>query len=193
MNTINVGLILRVFPAARFIVAVRHPCDVCLSCFMHDFRLNGGTANFFSLQDAARLYRKVMDLWRQFVRVLPHPYHIVRYEDLIDDFEGETRRLLRFLDLPWNDAVLAHVEQAKRRRWISTPSYSQVTEPIYRRARYRWRRYADFLAPVMDVLKPHIEAFGYQQGEPCGDGLEPALPDISPSNPLHARPPTQLT
>jgi tetratricopeptide (TPR) repeat protein len=162
MNTVNVGLILRVFPAARFIVAVRHPCDVCLSCFMQDFKLNPGTAHFYALEDTASLYAKVMGLWQQYLRVLPHPYHVVRYEDLVDDFPAETRRVLQFLGVDWDDGLFDHVGHARRLGIISTPSYRQVTEPIYKRARYRWQRYAEHLTPIAPVLKPYIEYFGYQ-------------------------------
>jgi len=161
MGTVDVGLILRVFPAARFIVAVRHPCDVCLSCFMQDFKMNDVTANFVTLEETAFLYAEVMGLWQHYVRVLPHAYHVVRYEDVVDDFRTETRRLLQFLDLDWDDAVLDYAEHARRRGMITTASYHQVIEPIYRRARYRWRRYARQLEPAIRVLRPHIEYFGY--------------------------------
>jgi hypothetical protein len=89
------------------------------------------------------------------------PYHVIRYEDLLDDFDGETRRLFEFLDLGWDDRVHRHAEHA-RSRTIRTASYHQVVEPLYRRSRYRWRRYAGYLAPVIDVLRPYIEYFGYE-------------------------------
>lgn len=162
LNIVSTGLILRVFPAAKLIVAVRHPCDVCLSCFMQNFKSNAGMANFFTLKDAALLYDKVMGLWRQYREVLPHAHHVVRYEDLIGDFEGQTRRLLEFLGVGWDEAVRAYAEHARLHRQIQTPSYRQVVQPIYRRARFRWRRYARHLAPVMDVLRPHMQHFGYQ-------------------------------
>jgi len=165
MNAVHAGLILRVFPTAKFIMVLRHPCDVCLSCFMQDFKINDAMANFFSIEDAAVLYAKVMSLWQQYRRVLPHSCHVVRYEDLVDDFEGETRRLLEFLGLEWDDAVLDYAGHAAARGRISTPSYDQVTEPIYRRARYRWRRYAEQLQPVMGLLEPFIEYFGYGNSE----------------------------
>ena len=161
MNTINVGLILRVFPAAKFIVAVRHPCDVCLSCFMQNFKMNRATTNFFTLEDTTRHYARVMSLWQQYVRVLPHSHHLVRYEDLVEDFELQTRRLLRFLDLDWDDAIYDYAEQAERNRKSDTPNYSQVTQPIYKQACGRWRRYAEYFEPVMDLLEPYIEHFGY--------------------------------
>jgi len=170
MNAVRVGLILRVFPAARFIMVVRHPCDACLSCFMQDFKLNGAMANFYAIEEAAVLYAKVMGLWRQYVRVLPHAYHVVRYEDLVEDAAGQMRRLLRFIDVPWDDAVLNHTDRARTRGRISTPSYRQVTEPIYQRARYRWLRYAEHLEPVVETLRPYIEYFGYGSSEAPSGG-----------------------
>ena len=161
LNTVSTGLILRVFPSAKFIVALRHPCDVCLSCFMQRFEQNAAMIHFLTLEDTARLYDKVMNLWRQYLRVLPHRCHLVRYESLVEDFETETRRLLDFIGVPWDDAVRRYDKHAVRNRSINTPSYCQVSEPIYRRARYRWRRYAEQLEPIMEVLKPHIEYFGY--------------------------------
>jgi len=161
LNMVHTGLILRVFPSARFIVALRHPCDVCLSCFMQNFKHNEAMANFFTLEDTAGLYDKVFKLWQQYVRVLPHPYHLVRYEDLVDDFETQTRRLLGFIGVPWDDAVRGYHQHAVENRSINTPSYRQVSEPIYKRARFRWRRYAEQLEPIMSVLEPHIEYFGY--------------------------------
>lgn len=161
LNMAEAGLIARVFPDARFVLAVRHPCDVCLSCFMQSFTVNDAMASFFTVEDAARLYVRVMELWQRYQRVLGLDVHTVRYEDLIDDFRGESERLLEFLGLEWDDAVLAFAESAKGRGRIATPSYHQVSEPLYRRARYRWRRYAELLRPVMAELKPFIEGFGY--------------------------------
>ena len=161
LNMAAVGLILRFFGNAKFIVAIRHPCDVCLSCFMQNFKLNNAMANFFALEDAATLYDKVIRLWRQYVGTLPHAYHLVKYEDLVDDFEGETRRLLRFLGVDWDDSVRHYGDHARQKDWIHTPSYQQVVEPIYKRASGRWQRYAEYIEPVMDLLKPHVEYFGY--------------------------------
>ena len=163
LHTIHMGLIERLFPGAKIILALRHPCDVCLSCFMQNFEVNDAMANFHSIEATATLYAKVMGLWRQYGEVLEPDFHTVRYEDLIDDFEGQVKGVLGFLGLEWDESVLGYADHAKGRRHINTPSYSQVTQPIYGRARYRWRRYADRLAPVMDTLAPFIEHFGYGQ------------------------------
>ncbi len=158
MNTVHVGLLARIFPQARFVMLLRHPCDVCLSCF----RVGGAMGNFFTLEGAARLYGEVMGLWEQFVALLPIRVLTLRYEDLIDEFDEQTRRILAFLGLPWDDAVRRHAEHARQRGRINTASYHQVVEPLYRRARFRWRRYARHLAPVLPILAPLVERFGYE-------------------------------
>ena len=161
LNLTDAGLIYRLFPDARFIFALRHPCDACLSCFMQDFTANDAMVNFFTIKDTANLYDKVMKLWRQYRDVLPLNWHRIRYEDLVADFRGEVEALLDFLGVGWDDAVLEHTDHARTRGRIFTPSYHQVSEPIYTRSRYRWRNYSDDLAPVMNQLQPWIDYYGY--------------------------------
>jgi len=156
-------VIWRMFPEAKFILALRHPADAVLSCFMQSFQPNIAMAHFNTLEDAANLYDRIMSLWQRYTELLPLRFHAVRYEDNVADFEGEIRKLLEFLDLPWDDAILEYRDRAKRMTRINTPSYHQVTEPIYDRARYRWERYRTQLDPVMDQLKPWIQAWGYDQ------------------------------
>ncbi len=161
LNIIQIPLILKIFPDAQFILAVRHPCDVILSCFMQAFEPNPAMANFFGLEDAAKLYDKVMGLWLMYEEALPISLHRLRYEDLVADPENTARSLIRFLGLKWHDEVLHHVETSARRGRINTPSYYQVSEPIYKRASGRWRRYEGYLEPHLELLMPYIKAFGY--------------------------------
>jgi tetratricopeptide (TPR) repeat protein len=161
LNTVDVPAIWRVFPKAKFILAIRHPCDVCLSCLMQDFAAIEGMPSFFSLEETVRTYAAVMGAWRKYANLLPVDYHRVRYEELITDVVGETRKLLAFLDIEWTDAVLSHTEHARQRRTIDTPSYQQVTQPIYQDAKYRWKRYEQVFEPFMGTLQPFIEYFGY--------------------------------
>ncbi len=161
LNTVYAPLIWRVFPQAKFILAIRHPCDVCLSCFMQNITLNEATTSFFTLEGAAQVYSMVMGLWQDYARMLPLNYHRIRYEDLVTDFETVTRAMLDFLGVGWNDSVLRHTDHALKRGTISTPSYHQVTQPIYQHARFRWRRYSQQFEPLMPTLQPHIEYFGY--------------------------------
>lgn len=89
---------------------------------------------------------------------LPLAVHVVRYPDLVSDFRGTMERTLAFLDLPWDDAVMDHVDTAKARH-INTPSAAQVRQPIYNRALDRWRHYRRQLEPVLPVLAPWVSAF----------------------------------
>ena len=154
-------LIQRLFPNARFILALRHPCDVLLSCFMSNFRLNGAMSNFLRLEDAAELYDLTFQHWERSRALFPINVHTISYERLVDDVEGEVRPLFDFLGLDWHEAALDHRRTAKTRGLITTASYSQVTEPIYKRASGRWERYRTHLEPILPVLEPWVQKFGY--------------------------------
>ncbi len=161
LHLVHVGLIRTIFPDARFLFAMRHPCDVVLSCFMQSFRPNPAMANFFTTQRGARTYDLVMQLWQHYQTVFDLPVRTVRYEDVVADFDSAVSDVLKFLQLDWQDAVRDYAERARSRGRIDTPSYHQVTEAIYTRARYRWRRYENELAPIQPTLVPWIEEFGY--------------------------------
>ena len=161
LNTMRAALIWRIFPDAKFILSVRHPLDVCLSCFMQDFRINTANANFFTLQDAAFFYAEVMKLWRLYVKKMPFNFHMVRYEDLVADLETEARQLFDFIGVQWDDKALAFHEHAKEKGQIKTASYHQVSQPLYKDAVYRWQRYEKYCEPIREKLAPYIEYFGY--------------------------------
>lgn len=163
LDTVHVHVIWRVFPKAKFILAIRHPCDVCLSCFMQGFRPNEAMLSFLTLENTARTYSEVMQIWQAALARLPLNYHRIRYEDLVMNFEPEARALLDFMGVEWHDEVLNHTEHAGKRGTIATPSYHQVTQPIYQHAKYRWKRYATQFESVMPTLQPFIEYFGYAQ------------------------------
>ncbi len=116
--------------------------------------------HFLSLEETARYYTAVMGVGAAALERLPALCHRVRYEDVVADTEAEARRLLEFLGVPWEPQVLDFHETARARR-INTPSYHQVAEPIYTRARERWRRYEDQLRPVLPLLQPFVARFGY--------------------------------
>ena len=161
LNLLQAPVIARVFPQARFILALRHPCDVSLSCLMQNFAVNASMANFYTLDDTAQLYAQVMQTWRHYTDQLPLNVHTLRYEDLVADLPLQSKQVLDFLGLPWDDAVLQHTAHARSRGTINTPSHHQVVQPLYQRARYRWSRYEKHMKAVLPVLRPWIDAFGY--------------------------------
>jgi len=129
---------------------------------MTRFDPKGGMANFLDLGDAAALYYTVMAHWRQCRAVLPLDVHTIRYEATIEDPEGELRSLAAFLGLEWDPRLLDHRRTAGARSFIATPSYAQVAEPLYTRARGRWEKYREQMASVLPLLAPWAEEMGYE-------------------------------
>ncbi|HKJ89295.1 MAG TPA: sulfotransferase family protein, partial [Gammaproteobacteria bacterium] len=84
-------------------------------------------------------------------------------EELVEDFDGVVGGMLAFLGLPWEDGVRAYRDTALKRGRVSTPSRTQVTQPLYRHARYRWRKYGDYFGEAWEDLVPFIRAAGYPE------------------------------
>jgi Flp pilus assembly protein TadD len=163
LNLLAPRFIHMMFPDAKFIFAQRHPCDSVLSCLMQPFALTDSMACFLQLDTAADFYDAAMTVWTKCNDVLPLNVHRLVYEDLIADQEATLRPLVEFLGLEWRDELLDHRATAKKRGVISTPSYDQVVQPISKRPSGRWRRYKDQLAPVLPVLLPWAQRFGYPE------------------------------
>ena len=83
-----------------------------------------------------------------------------RCEDLLSDPGNQTRRLCGFLDIEWSPDMLAHHQRPPRKE-ISTPTYDDVSRPLYTRSRGRWMNYRRWLEPHLDHLEPYLKAFGY--------------------------------
>ncbi|MCU7836158.1 MAG: tetratricopeptide repeat protein [gamma proteobacterium symbiont of Taylorina sp.] len=161
LNIVDAGLIHRVFPDAKFILVLRHPCDCVLSCFMQNFKLNDAMENFLTLEGSAKLYDSVMSLWSEYNRMLDLKLGVIKYEDLIQDLQATTEPLLKFLGLDWDDNLLNYQETALSRGKINTPSYNQVTQKLYTQANGRWKNYHEQMKDVIPLLDPWIEKFGY--------------------------------
>lgn len=162
LSMLDAGLVHRLFPRAKFILALRHPCDCVLSCFMQRFKLNAAMSNFVEIEQAARFYDATFSLWQQYREVLPLRVHSLRYEDLITSFDDTIAPLMEFLQLDWEDGVRDYIETAKTRGRINTPSFNQVTRPLYTSASGRWQRYGEQMAPALPLLAPWAEKFGYE-------------------------------
>jgi tetratricopeptide (TPR) repeat protein len=161
LNTIDIGLINYLFPEAKVIFALRDPRDVVLSCFMQSFGLAPATVHMLSWEGAARLYSDVMGLWLDIRKRLTLHYLEIRYEDAVEDFRDQYHRLFRLLGLEWHPDV-AHFYEKNGRKVISTPSFAEVTKPVYKTAAGRWRNYERHFQSVMVHLDRFVDAFGYR-------------------------------
>ena len=162
LNLLRLPVIRRIFPNSRIIVAVRHPCDVLLSCYMQHFRAPEFALLCNDLKTMAAGYRRSFDFWYQQAGLLQPAAREVRYESFVADFPNEIRGIVDFLELPWNDAVLAPAARARDKGYISTPSYSQVVQPISSKSVGRWRSYERHLAPVLPHVRPYLERWNYE-------------------------------
>lgn len=146
-NFLHLGLIELLFPQARVIHCVRDPLDTCLSIYFHRFNTSHLYArNLHSLGCYYRAYERLMAHWD---RVLTLPMLTVRYEDLVEDVEGVSRRLVEFCGLAWDPHCLHfHANE----RVVNTPSHEQVRRPIYRDALQRWRNYEPWIGPLREGL-----------------------------------------
>ena len=162
LNIIYIGEILRFFPNAKFIFALRNPYDSVLSCFMQQFELNPAMKNFTSLENSAILYDLVMKLWTIYRNVFSINCHFIKYEDLITDFEKTTKEIFKFLKIDWSDDTKNFHITAKKRLNISTPSYNQITSPLYSRSISRWKNYEKEFKGLKNILDPWLDEFNYK-------------------------------
>jgi tetratricopeptide (TPR) repeat protein len=147
-NSRNLGLIAVLFPAAPVIHCFRDPRDTCISCYMSSI-LPGPHPYISDLGDlgfAYRQYERLMTHWR---KVIAPPILEVGYEQLVDDLEAGSRRIIDFLGLDWDDACLQFHASG---RIVRTASYEQVRQPIYRSSINRHQRFERHLGPLLEAL-----------------------------------------
>jgi tetratricopeptide (TPR) repeat protein len=157
LNLLRLPLIRRLFPRAHTVLIVRHPCDVLMSCFIQHFRAPDLAMLCRDLPTLAESFRRSFDYWYAQQALLGAATFEIRYETLVADLEAQLRALVSFLELPWEPAMLTPAARARARGFISTPSYTQVIQPVSSQAIGRWRNYEPHLRTVMPTLAPYLE------------------------------------
>lgn len=161
-NEIWLPLLRMAFPQARIVRVLRNPLDVCVSMLSHN--MTHGFNCGYRIEDIVHHLLAVADLDAHYARELSavdlNRELILGYENFIADQQGETRRLLDFLELPFEEACLSF---HRNRRYAPTPSYAQVTEQLNDRSIGRHRHYLRQLAPLLPQLQPLLAARGYVQ------------------------------
>ena len=159
--TFLVPALVRVFPEIKILTALRDPRDVCLSCFMQPFVPLAQTSSaYLTLEGAVEEYTVLMGVWQTVKPMLTSSALEVRYEDMVEDLEAVSRRVLEFLGVPWDERVLAFHEHA-RQKAVRSPTYADVTKPVFKRAVGRWQHYEKYLGQYLEKLQPFVKAFGY--------------------------------
>jgi hypothetical protein len=154
-NFLRTGLIRLILPNARIIHTMREAADTCVSCYSRLF----AASQYFSYEMGElgryyRHYRELMAYWRS---VLPAGAMLdVSYEDVVDDLEGQAKRLIAYCGLPWDDRCL---DFHKTSRLVKTASAVQVRRPLYRSSVQRWRTFEAGIGPLLEALGSTAEDF----------------------------------
>jgi hypothetical protein len=160
-NWLYIGLLHLILPNAKIIDARRHPLGCCFSAFKQHFARG---QNFsYDLGDLGRYYRDYVELMSHIDATLPGRVHRVFYESMIEDTEGEVRRLLEYCALPFEDQCLRFYENE---RAVRTASSEQVRRPIFTDGLDHWRNYEPWLGPLKEALGPVWDRY-------------PAVPDFA--------------
>jgi tetratricopeptide (TPR) repeat protein len=149
-NFLYIGMIRLMLPHAKIIHAMRDPMDSCFSCYTRLF-LQGKVSFSYNLEALGKYYARYVKLMKHWHAVLPAGAILdVRYEDVVNDTEGQARRMLAYLELPWDDRCLAFHHNKRR---VETVSFAQVRHPIYSTSVARWERFAQHLVPLWNLVK----------------------------------------
>ncbi len=159
LHTLRLPLIARMFPRAKILFAIRDPRDVVLGGFRRAFNMNPSTWALTDLESAARYYDAVMTAGEIYRAALPLDVLEVRHEDLVAGFADVTGKLCDFLEVERRD--LGDFAAGAAARAIATPSSAQIGRGLSDAGVAHWRRYAFALEPVLPILRPWVERFGY--------------------------------
>jgi tetratricopeptide (TPR) repeat protein len=161
LNMLRLPMIRRLFPDARIILALRHPCDVVLSCYLQNFRSPAFMVLCSSLERLSKSYVNAMRFWIHHQPLLCPDALLLRYEDTVTAFPSQVDRIADYLGIDDQAYLGRFSEHAAAKGYISTPSYSQVIEPVNTRAMGRWHAYRHYFEPVLPILQPIAEHWGY--------------------------------
>ncbi len=150
-NFRHIGLIHLILPNAKIIDARREPMACCFSNLKQLFAQ--GQEFTYGISDIARYYRTYVELMDHWDVVLPGRVLRVQHEDLVDDLEGNVRRILDYCGLPFEQAC---IEFHKTKRSVRTPSSEQVRQPIFRDGLDQWKKFEPWLGPLRDALGPEL-------------------------------------
>jgi tetratricopeptide (TPR) repeat protein len=152
-NYMNVGFIHMLFPDALILHVAREPMDTIFSAFKHDFPPGGldYTADFAGLAQLYHSYREVMRHWDT---VLPGRVTHIRYEDMVTDLPNVEPKTIDAVGVPWDPTVL---DFHKKKQAVNTLSTTQVRKGLYSHHFKEWKRYEEFLHPLLDLVGSEVK------------------------------------
>jgi tetratricopeptide (TPR) repeat protein len=152
----------KMFPQKKYILSIRHPYDVVLSCFKQYFQRNWVMDNFTTIEDACHLYDFTMNQWFKKFSLESERVCYVHYHQLVENMQDEVTRVLSFVGTGWDDVILQFARHSDERS-NQTPSYSKVRQGVSLGVQTSWRNYAFlFRKPEARQLDRWLKFFGYE-------------------------------
>ena len=148
-NFLNIGMISKLLPNAKIIHCKRNPVANCLSIYKTYFGAKNSHLYAYNLKELAHYHNLYEDLMAHWRKVLPGRFYEVSYEQLTSNQEQESRQLIEYCGLDWQDACL---DFYKTDRKVKTASALQVRQPMHNQSVDLWKRYGDALQPLLDDL-----------------------------------------
>ena len=160
LNLIELGFIKTIFPKSKIVLAIRHPLDCITSCVMTSFKMNEAMVNFENEKTTAHFYNECFDLLFKYLKFYEIDYLEVKYENVISNFKNEINNLLKYLNLDFEESINNFHKTAMVREKINTPSYDQVTQPIYSSSINRYKNFSE-IKNIKDKVNYWIKTFSY--------------------------------
>lgn len=148
------------FPESKLITTLRHPLDVCLSCFQINFEKNNYNTKLITFDDITDRYIEVFSLLERYQNELGIQPHFIRYEDLVTDIEGEMTKVFDYIGMTPDKSYLDFNKHASA-KFVMSASRGQTDKALYTSSMYKWKNYEKNLAPYKEKLQYFIEKFGY--------------------------------
>ena len=156
-----IPMVVRIFPETKFLVALRDPRDVVVSCFMQALPLTPISSSYLSLDETVKQYANVMGFWLEMLPRMGNQWMYVRYEQMVADLPAVARAVFDYLGVGFEENALKFYEHASKKR-VNSPSHADVRKPLYRTAVGRWRNYQKYFEPHMAGLERFLKAFNYE-------------------------------
>ena len=153
-NFAHIGFIKTILPNAKIINAKRHPLDSCVSSFKQLFyKGQSWSYDLFEIGEYYLEYERMMDHWHS---LYPGEIYDIQYENIVNNQEDESRKLIDYCRLDWEDSCLRFYEN---KRSVNTASSEQVRQPIYKGAMYAWKNYESEIGALKDILEPVLAKY----------------------------------
>ena len=152
----------RVWPNNKILYALRDPRDVAISCFFRWLPINSMSVRFHTMEDTFKRTSEELECWLRLRDRLPEDsWHETRYENTVLDYSKESRSVLHWLGLDWDDSV-SDYRAHMTKRGVNSPTYADVNKPIYQGSQERWKNYEEFVTPHLGTVQSCARHLGYE-------------------------------